>query len=100
VTTPTTTKVERSGPAIRTALAEHSPQECIQFESDVRDALARASADLDLARVDAVLTSWHARATIVANPLTAEEQALVQGARAGDFTGLRARGERGAWTTL
>lgn len=100
MTTVTTTKVERSGPAIRAALAEHSPQKCRQFEVDVRDALAHASADLNLARVDAVLTHWHARATIVANPLTAEEQASIERARAGDFTGLRARGEHGAWTTL
>ena len=100
VTTGTTRKVERSGPAIRNILAQHSPQECRQFEADVRNALVRAGTDLDLARVDAVLTRWHARATIVANPLTVEEQTLVQRARAGDFTGLRARGEHGAWTTL
>ena len=98
--TVTTVTVQRSGPAIRAALAEHSPKECSRFEADLRDALARASADLDLARVDAVLTRWHARATIVANPLTPEEQALVQRARAGDFTGLRTRDERGTWTTL
>ena len=92
--------MDRSGPAIRAALAEHSPQERPLFEADLREALARASADLDLARVEAVLTHWHARATIVANPLTADEQALVQRARAGDLTGLRARGEDGAWTTV
>jgi len=62
------------------------------------DVVRRYVENQQLARVDAVLTCWHARATIVANPLTAEEQALVQRARAGDFTGLRARGGHGAWT--
>jgi hypothetical protein len=98
--TVTTVTVQRSGPAVRAALAEHAPAECPQFEVELRDALARARTDLDLTRVEAVLTRWHARATIVANPLSSAEQTLVQRARAGDFTGLRARGEGGAWTTL
>ncbi len=100
VATVTTVTVQRSGPAVRASLAEHAPAECSQFEAELRDALARASADLDLTRVDAVLTRWHARATIVANPLTPVEEALVQRARAGDFTGLLVRGDDGAWTTL
>jgi len=100
VTTSTATAVERTGPDIRAVLNEHAPQERIQFETELRNALAHAGTDLDVARVDEVLTRWHARATIVANPLSSEEQALLRRARAGDVSGLRARNEHGAWITL
>jgi len=50
--------------------------------------------------VDEVVTRWHARACILSNPLTDQEQALLKRASAGDFTGLRARDEDGSWTTL
>lgn len=100
MTTVMATVVGRSGPAVRAVLAEHAPQDCARFEGELRDALFRAGEDLDVTRVDAVLARWHARATVAANPLTAEELALVQRARAGDLTGLRARDEHGVWTTL
>jgi hypothetical protein len=96
----TATAVERTGPAILAALQGYAAHEAVRFESELREALARAGADLDLARVDEVMTRWHARACILANPLTDQEQALVKRARAGDFTGLRARDEDGSWTTL
>jgi hypothetical protein len=100
VTTATATAVERTGPGILAALHQHAPGEVAQFEAELRDALARAGADLDVARVDAVMTRWHTRACILANPLTDQEQALLRRARTGDFTGLRARDETGGWTTL
>lgn len=98
--TTTTVTIERSGPAIRAALADHAPHETARFEAELRDALTRAAADLDLAGVDAVLSRWHALATMAANPLTDDERAQLQRAKAGDFTGLRARDEHGNWTTL
>jgi hypothetical protein len=98
--TVTSVAVERSGPAIRDALAEHAPGEEHRFSSELRDALARAADDLDLAGPRAVLARWHGLATMAANPLTAEEHALLERARAGDFTGLSVRDEHGNWTTL
>ena len=100
MTTATTTLVERSGPGIGAALNKHAPHERARFEAELRDALARASDDLDVARVDEVLSRWHSRATVVANPLTGAEQEVVRRARAGDLTGLRTRDEHGGWSTL
>jgi Family of unknown function (DUF6247) len=96
----TATAVQRTGPGILAALTQHARLEGAQFESELRDALARAGTDLDLARVDEVITRWHTRACILANPLTDQEQALLRRARAGEFTGLRARDGNGGWTTL
>jgi hypothetical protein len=92
--------VERTGPAILAALQRYAPSEAARFGSELREALDRAGIDLDVTRVDEVMTRWHARACILANPLTDQEQALLKRARAGDLTGLRARDEDGSWTTL
>jgi hypothetical protein len=94
------TKIERSGPAIRAALAEVSPSECAQFEAELAAALARASAELDLAPADEVLDRWWGIAVIRANPLTEAERAQLARARAGDFTGLWERDEAGNWVQL
>jgi Family of unknown function (DUF6247) len=59
----------------RAALVEHAPGDEHRFESELRDALGRAADDLDLAGPEAVLTRWHALATMAANPLTADERA-------------------------
>jgi hypothetical protein len=50
--------------------------------------------------VDEVMTRWHTRACILANPLSEQQQTLLRRARAGDFSGLRARDANGGWTTL
>ena len=55
--TTTTVTIERTGPAIRAALVEHAPQDAARFESELRDALSHATADLDLA---ASTPSWPA----------------------------------------
>ena len=99
VTTGTATAVERTGPGILAALQRHAPQEATSFESELREALARAGTDLDVARVDHVMSRWHTRACVLVNVLTDEEQALLRRARAGDFTGLRVRDENGGWIT-
>lgn len=46
-----TTKIKRSGPAIRSALAESAPTECEQFESEFAQALAQAAAGRRVRRV-------------------------------------------------
>jgi hypothetical protein len=99
-TTVTAVAVERSGPAIRAALAAHAPEDCACFEAELRTALAHASDDLDLSGVETVLARWHALATMAANPLTAAERTQVEQAKAGDFTGLCTRDERGNWIQL
>jgi hypothetical protein len=96
--TVTMVAVERSGPAIRAALAEHAPDEEARFTNELREALVRAGEDLDLVGPQAVLTRWHALATMAANPLTGDEQAQLARARAGDLAGFSVRDEHGTWT--
>jgi len=101
VTTVTAVAIQRSGPAIRAALAEHGASGQLErFEHEMRAALARAADELDLAGVEAVLGRWHPLATMAANPLTDDEEAQLARARAGDLAGLRARDEHGTWITL
>lgn len=61
----------------------------------VAQALGRAGAGFDLAPVEQVLDRWWGIAVIRANPLSEAEHAQVARAKAGDFTGLIARDERG-----
>ena len=94
------TKIERSGPAIRAALAELSADECTQFGAEFQQALSHAAETFDLTPVDAVLDHWWGIAAIRANPLSEHEQAQVDRANTGDFTGLLARDEQGNWVRL
>lgn len=82
-----TRKIERSGPAVRAALGELSPQECAVFEQQFRQALRDAEQRFDLGPAEAVLDRWWPIAAIRANPLSPAEQDLVARARAGDDTG-------------
>ncbi len=82
-----TRHVERSGPAVRAALGEFSPQECALFEQQFQQALVDAEQRFDLRPVQAVLDRWWPIAAIRANPLSPDEQDLVARARAGDDTG-------------
>ncbi len=95
-----TTKIERSGPAIRAALAELAPDECTQFEAEFQQATGQAAEMFDLAVVEAVLDRWWGIAAIRANPLSEQERDHLARARAGDVTGLLARDERGNWVRL
>jgi Family of unknown function (DUF6247) len=90
-----TARIERSGPAIRAVLAEHSPKECRQFEDEFHRALALADVQVDLAPAEAVLDRWWGIAAIRANPLTEHEQELVARARAGDESGWVTRDQDG-----
>jgi len=100
--TTATTRIERSGPAVRAALARLSPTECAQFEAEFAEAIARASAsaEYDLAPAESVLDRWWGIAVIRANPLSEQEQAQLARARDGAFEGLWERDERGDWHQL
>jgi hypothetical protein len=65
------TKIERSGPAIRAALAELSADECTQFGAEFEQALGHAAETFDLAPVDAVLDRWWGIAAIRVETQTA-----------------------------
>ncbi len=95
--TTATTRIERSGPAVRAALAQLSPQDCAQFEAEFAQATARAGAEYDLAPAQAVLDRWWGIAVIRANPLSDHEQAQLARARQGVFDGLWEREEHGGW---
>ena len=71
-----------------------------RFVAELRDALARAEQDLDLAGPQTVLRRWHARALMAANPLSADELAQLQRAKAGDLTGFVEHHDDGTTTTL
>lgn len=94
------TKIERSGPAIRAALAELAPDECAEFEAELRAALSRAGIDFDLAPVERVLDRWWGIATIRANPLSEAERDQVACARTGDDTGWIVHHEDGTRARL
>ena len=79
--------VERSGPAIRAALAEASPDELPEFEAEFRIALAEADDDFDLTRVIRVLDRWWGRVHLRLNPPTPAEVAVVDQVARGDFHG-------------
>ncbi len=70
------------------------------FESELRAALERAKAELDLAPAQQVLDRWWGIAAIRANPLEAHEQAQVARARSGDLSGLWEQDESGGWIQL
>jgi len=96
----TTTRIERSGGAIRTALAQVAPAECEQFESEFRQAATRAGEAFDLAPLEAVLDRWWGIAAIRTNPLSRQEQAQLEQAGRGEFDGMWERDETGRWAQL
>jgi len=95
-----TTPIQRTGPAIRAALRQLAPDEAALFESEFQQAITRASETFDVTPLQATLDRWWGIAAIRANPLTEQEQTQLARARAGDFTGLRARDGHGNWATL
>lgn len=93
------TSIERSGPAIRAALREVAPDECVTFEAEFRSALAEAGDDFDTRRVDDVLNRWWGIAYLRCNPPTDDERAAVAHARDGSFSGLYEQNESG-WVAI
>ena len=97
----TAATIPKTGPAIRTALAEHgAPGEADRFVRELQHALTHARESLDLDAAQSVLDRWYALATMALNPLSEPERAQLARARSGDPTGLRARDEHGNWATL
>lgn len=65
-------RIERSGPAIREALARHAPEECPVFEAELGRALTAATQSFDLAPAHAVLDRWWGVVAVTrANPVAA-----------------------------
>lgn len=93
----TTRRIERSGPAVRAALAECAPADCAQFEVEFQQALAQAGETFDIAPVEAILDRWWGIAAIRANPLTEQESDLIAQARAGDDSGWLSRDDGDRW---
>lgn len=60
--------IERTGPAVRAALAGLAPSKCARFEADFRRALAASHDDFDAERVQDVIGRWWARALVLARP--------------------------------
>lgn len=100
MTSTTSARIERSGRAIRAALAVVPPAECAQFESEFTQAAEVAVGQFDDAPLQAVLDRWWTVATVRANPLTDHEQQQLARARAGDFTGFTERGPDCHWQRL
>lgn len=81
------TKIERSGPAVRAALAELAPEECARFEAEFRSALAASRDDFDGQRVQDVIGRWWARANVLLAPDPIAEATWGR-IKAGDTTDL------------
>lgn len=94
--------VARTGPAVRRALSEIAPQDCVEFEAEFRIALAETDIadDFDLSRVMAVIDKWRRVAYMRMYPITEEERAIVERVQRGDFTGLWERTPAGEWVKL
>lgn len=84
-------KVERTGPAIRAALIQASPDEVPDFEAEFHTALAEADDDFDVSRIDRVIGRWWRIAHLRLNPIPNEERALADRAAAGDLQGTFTR---------
>lgn len=80
-------KVERTGPAIHSALREASPDEVPDFEAEFRTALAEADDDFDVSRIDRVIGRWWRIAHLRLNPIPEEERAQAERAAAGQLEG-------------
>jgi hypothetical protein len=100
MTAVTMVAIERTGPAMRAALAARAPEDEAEFVGELRDALGRAGQDLDLAGPQAVLRRWHARALMAVNPLSADELAQLERAKTGDLTGILEHHDDGTTSTL
>ena len=89
-----TTKIARSGSAVRSALTDLSPEEAHLFEREFHEALSRAAATFDLAEAETVLTRWWGIANLRANPLTDHEQHLIARLHAGEDVGWSSPADR------
>lgn len=88
MTASTATGPRRSGPEIRTALAEHAPAELGNFEREFHQALTDAAASFDTSNLEEVLTRWWQIAASRSVRLSDAEEDQLRRARSGDFSGL------------
>ena len=93
---PASIVVERTGPAIRAALMQASPDEVPDFEAEFRIALAEADDDFDASRIDRVIGRWWRIAHARLNPVSAQDRAIAERAAAGDPRGTFGRVD-GEW---
>lgn len=98
--TTATTKIDRTGPAIRAALAASAPDERAKFENEFKEAAEQAGATFDVNPLDRVLDRWWRIAVARTNALSAREQEQLRRAKAGDYSGMLARDEHGNWVQL
>jgi Family of unknown function (DUF6247) len=96
----TSSRVERTGPAIHAVLTQHAPELFAEFSAEFRIALAAADDDFDLGPAQAVIDKWWPIAYMRAHPLTEEEREMVGRVRAGDMTGLWTKDDDGNWTKI
>lgn len=85
---------------VRRFMARVAPDDVPEFDAELRAALEQADGDHDRAEVRQVVLRWGGRAALRADPLTDEELAALERARAGDSRGLRVLQDDGTWRTL
>ncbi|MEB3023338.1 MULTISPECIES: DUF6247 family protein [Mycolicibacter] len=88
-------EVERTGPAIRAALLEFSPDEVPDFDAEFHTALAEADDDFDLSRIDRVIGRWWRVVHLRLNPVSEQERAVADRAAVAMPEGALRRGDGG-----
>ncbi len=89
-------EVERTGPAIRAALMQASPNEVPEFEAEFHTALAEADDDFDVSRIDRLIGRWWRIAHLRLNPIPEAERAQAERFATGDLQGTFTR-SGGEW---
>lgn len=80
-------EVAKTGPAIRAALKEASPDELPDFEAEFHTAIAEADDDFDTSRIERVLTRWWGIAHVRLNPIPMDEREAAKKAGTDDLAG-------------
>lgn len=78
-----TTRIDRTGPAIREALARLDSRACTRFETEFRTAIAETRVDFDITRITDVVNRWWAYTIAEINPDPAADAAWAR-IKAGD----------------
>jgi peptidase E len=63
-----TTGIDRTGPAVREALATFDAQACTRFEAEFHTAIAETQVDFDTTRITDVVNRWWAYTIAEVNP--------------------------------
>lgn len=86
--------------AVRRFLADVAPHLIAEFDGKLGQLLADTSGRHDFPHVREVVLSYAGEAALYADPLTDDERAALDRARAGDLRGLRVLEANGSWRTL